>query len=108
MPRGGKLATGLGLLVAGTLVAAIVIFAGHSSDGLQGTPPMSYQQLWAAVLAGHNRFGNQFRRRRNAHCQSDGQVHRVHLRSRHWDLHRFTHWRPVFASVTRDYESFGS
>ncbi len=50
--RGGKLTAGIGLIVAGTLVAALVIFAGHSSDGLQGTPPMSYQQLWAAVLAG--------------------------------------------------------
>ncbi len=53
--RGGKLAAGVGLLVAGALVAAAVIFAGHSSDGLQGTPPMSYQQLWAAVLSATNR-----------------------------------------------------
>lgn len=49
--RGGKLAAGIGLLVAGALIGGAVIFAGHSSEGLQGTPPMSYQQLWAAVLA---------------------------------------------------------
>ncbi len=48
---GGKLAAGIGLLILGTLVTAGVVVAGHSSDGLQGTPPISYQALWASVLA---------------------------------------------------------
>ena len=41
-----------------------IFVAGHSSDGLQGTPPMSYQQLWAAVLAGLTVLGHRSRRRR--------------------------------------------
>ncbi len=49
---GTKLMAGLGLIAAGVFVAAVVIVAGHNSDGLQGTPPIRYQQLWAAVLAG--------------------------------------------------------
>jgi hypothetical protein len=54
---GGKLAAGLLLMAAGTFVAGIVIMAGHSSDGLQGTPPMSYPQLWAACMAGVTLLG---------------------------------------------------
>ncbi len=49
--KGTRLAAGLGLILAGALLAAAVIVAGHSSDGLQGTPPISYELLWAAVLA---------------------------------------------------------
>lgn len=49
---GGKLISGLLLMAAGAVVAGVVIFTGHSSDGLQGTPPMSYEQLWAGCLAG--------------------------------------------------------
>lgn len=48
---GVKLYSGLALMAAGTFVAGLVIMAGHSSDGLQGTPPMSYQQLWAGCMA---------------------------------------------------------
>jgi len=48
---GMKLMGGLALILAGTLLAALVVVAGHSSDGLQGTPPISYEALWATVLA---------------------------------------------------------
>ncbi len=45
------------MIVAGILVAAVVVAAGHSSDGLQGVPPISYQALWAAVLAALTALG---------------------------------------------------
>ncbi|MEM6980817.1 MAG: cytochrome c biogenesis protein ResB, partial [Planctomycetota bacterium] len=48
---GKKLAAGLAFLAAGMGVAAAIIFLGHNDDGLQGTPPMSYAQLWAGILA---------------------------------------------------------
>ena len=48
---GGRLLAGIGLILAGVLLAAVVIAAGHNSDGLQGVPPISYQTLWAGVLA---------------------------------------------------------
>ncbi|MEM8666343.1 MAG: cytochrome c biogenesis protein CcsA [Planctomycetota bacterium] len=49
--RGGKLVAGIGLLVLGTIITCLVAVAGHSSDGLQGRPPIEYQTLWALVLA---------------------------------------------------------
>lgn len=48
---GIRLAAGIGMALAGIAVAAVVIAAGHNSDGLQGVPPFSYAALWAAVLA---------------------------------------------------------
>lgn len=48
---GTKLVAGVACLVLGTIVTGIVVVAGHSSDGLQGTPPMSYSTLWASMLA---------------------------------------------------------
>ena len=48
---GGKLAGGLLLIAVGAGLATLLIMAGHSSEGLQGTPPISYQQLWAGLLA---------------------------------------------------------
>jgi ABC-type transport system involved in cytochrome c biogenesis permease subunit len=55
--NGGKLIAGLLLIAAGVGVAAAVIMAGHSNDGLQGTPPISYQRLWAACMAGLTLLG---------------------------------------------------
>jgi ABC-type transport system involved in cytochrome c biogenesis permease subunit len=49
--QGGRLTGGLCLIALGVALASLVIVAGHNSDGLQGTPPISYQSLWAAVLA---------------------------------------------------------
>ena len=48
--RGTTLMTGVGFLVAGAAVAAMIIATGHNSDGLQGNPPMPYTTLWAMVL----------------------------------------------------------
>ncbi len=48
---GIRLAAGIGLILAGILLAGVVVAAGHNSDGLQGVPPISYQALWAGVLA---------------------------------------------------------
>ncbi|MCG8653765.1 MAG: cytochrome C biogenesis protein, partial [Pirellulales bacterium] len=49
---GGRLAAGIGFLMAGCVTAGLIIQAGHSSDGLQGNPPFSYDLLWTFVLAG--------------------------------------------------------
>lgn len=48
---GTKLVAGFTLISAGFLLATLVVVAGHSSDGLQGTPPISYEALWATILA---------------------------------------------------------
>ncbi|MAI34808.1 MAG: cytochrome C biogenesis protein [Planctomycetaceae bacterium TMED240] len=49
--KGSRLAFGIGLIALGSLLAFFVVAAGHSSEGLQGTPPISYEALWASVLA---------------------------------------------------------
>lgn len=49
--KGAQLLGGIGLISLGSLLAFVVVAAGHSSEGLQGTPPMSYEALWASVLA---------------------------------------------------------
>ncbi len=49
--KGGKVALGVGFLIAGTLLAGVVIRLGQNSEGLQGTPPMQYETLWALMLA---------------------------------------------------------
>lgn len=48
--RGGKRLAGIGFLAAGAAVAGLIIASGHNSDGLQGTPPISYEALWGGVL----------------------------------------------------------
>ena len=48
---GTRLWVGAVLVASGMALAAIVISAGSSSDGLQGVPPMSSQTLWGGVLA---------------------------------------------------------
>lgn len=49
--KGTQLLAGVGLIALGSLLAFFVVVAGHSSEGLQGTPPISYEALWASVLA---------------------------------------------------------
>lgn len=46
---GGRLAAGIAFIVAGFAVAGLIIASGHSSDGLQGAPPITYQSLWHVV-----------------------------------------------------------
>ena len=50
--RGTRLLSGIACMIAGAAVATFVVMAGHSSDGLQGTPPMDYGTLWAFTLTG--------------------------------------------------------
>ena len=49
--KGSQLLAGVGLIALGSLLAFFVVAAGHSSEGLQGTPPISYEALWASMLA---------------------------------------------------------
>ncbi|MEM9367959.1 MAG: cytochrome c biogenesis protein ResB, partial [Planctomycetota bacterium] len=48
---GTRLVAALAFMVLGVTVAGMIVFLGHSDEGLQGTPPISYGQLWAAMLA---------------------------------------------------------
>ena len=48
--KGAKLFGGLGLIALGTLVAGVIVSTGHNSDGLQGEPPITYDQLWSWVM----------------------------------------------------------
>ncbi len=50
--RGTRLLSGIACMIAGAAVGTFVVMAGHSSDGLQGTPPMDYGTLWAFTLTG--------------------------------------------------------
>lgn len=50
--KGMRLVAGIACMIAGAAVAALVIMAGHSSDGLQGEPPIEYSTLWAFTLTG--------------------------------------------------------
>ena len=49
--KGIRAQAGWSLLAVGSVLAALVISAGHSSDGSPGVPPISCQVLWAVVLA---------------------------------------------------------
>ena len=49
--KGGGLLGGLGFMAAGSVVAGLIIASGHNAEGLQGTPPITYGQLWGLVLA---------------------------------------------------------
>jgi ABC-type transport system involved in cytochrome c biogenesis permease subunit len=50
--QGDKLVPGIIVsLIGGALITA-VIMSGHTFDGLQGKPPISYDQLWLAVKGG--------------------------------------------------------
>lgn len=52
LAKGSRLLAGLfiSLIGAGLLVAVIV--AGHTADGLQGAPPISYDTLWSLLKCG--------------------------------------------------------
>jgi ABC-type transport system involved in cytochrome c biogenesis permease subunit len=50
--KGGRLLGGLAIFAFGCLLCYFVVAAGHSSDGVQGQPPVSYQTLWGAMVAG--------------------------------------------------------
>ncbi|MCO8120179.1 cytochrome c biogenesis protein CcsA [Stieleria sp. TO1_6] len=48
---GSRLMAGIVFLVVGFAVAGLIVASGHSSDGLQGAPPISYAALWRFVQA---------------------------------------------------------
>lgn len=47
--KGGKLIGGLLLSALGLAMVSAVIMSGHTSDGLQGKPPISYDTLWGML-----------------------------------------------------------
>jgi len=47
---GTTLWTGIAFLVAGALVAAMIVATGHNAEGLQGDPRFSYSTLWNGIL----------------------------------------------------------
>ncbi|MEM9588262.1 MAG: cytochrome c biogenesis protein CcsA, partial [Planctomycetota bacterium] len=49
--KGTRLAAASAFLIAGCVVAALIIWSGQNSDGLQGTPPISYDSFWG-IFAG--------------------------------------------------------
>ena len=46
---GPQLIAGVVFLAIGAAITTAIIFSGHSSDGLQGAPPISYDVLWRCV-----------------------------------------------------------
>ncbi len=48
--KGAKLYAGIALMLLGTAVAAAVVMLGHNDEGLQGTPPITYNALWNTML----------------------------------------------------------
>ncbi|MEZ6133667.1 MAG: cytochrome c biogenesis protein CcsA [Pirellulaceae bacterium] len=50
--KGAKLAAGTTIALAGLGLVLLVIAGGHTADGLQGKPPVSYETLWGMLKAG--------------------------------------------------------
>ncbi|MFO0939654.1 MAG: hypothetical protein U0930_02685 [Pirellulales bacterium] len=50
--KGLKLIAGILVSALGGLLVTAVIMTGHAVDGLQGKPPISYDQLWTMVKVG--------------------------------------------------------
>ncbi len=50
--RGSQLWGGLAISLLGTALIVAVIVAGHTADGLQGAPPISYDTLWSFLKLG--------------------------------------------------------
>ncbi|MCD0458458.1 cytochrome c biogenesis protein [Roseiconus lacunae] len=47
--KGSRLVAGVLFLLAGVVVAGVIVASGNSSDGLQGAPPFSYETLWRCM-----------------------------------------------------------
>lgn len=50
--RGMKLLAGIIVSALGAVLVTAVIMTGHAADGLQGKPPVTYDQLWTLVKVG--------------------------------------------------------
>lgn len=48
--NGARLYSGIAAIVLGLVTTAIIVSSGQSSEGLQGEPPMAYDQLWRLIL----------------------------------------------------------
>ncbi|MEO1529125.1 MAG: cytochrome c biogenesis protein CcsA [Planctomycetota bacterium] len=46
---GGRLVAGWLFMLLGAAAIGVIVFLGHSSDGLQGAPPFSYDVLWRVM-----------------------------------------------------------
>lgn len=47
--KGSQLIAGCVFLAIGAALTAAIVFGGHSTEGLQGAPPISYPTLWRCV-----------------------------------------------------------
>ena len=50
--KGSRLAWGTVVASCGGLLALLVIFTGHQTDGLQGKPPLAYETVWRLLQGG--------------------------------------------------------
>lgn len=50
--KGGRLLLGSVISLLGAGIVTMVIITGHASDGLQGEPPISYDELWGVMKIG--------------------------------------------------------
>jgi ABC-type transport system involved in cytochrome c biogenesis permease subunit len=50
--KGGRLLLGWIVTLLGAVLVTAVILSGHAADGLQGQPPISYDQLWFGLKIG--------------------------------------------------------
>ena len=50
--KGSRLLWGTAVSLVGGLLALLVIFTGHQTDGLQGKPPISYETVWRLLQIG--------------------------------------------------------
>ena len=50
--KGSRLAWGTVVASVGGLLALLVIFTGHQTDGLQGKPPLAYETVWRLLQGG--------------------------------------------------------
>ena len=48
--KGRQLMTGVAFLTVGLVLTLLVVLAGHSGEGVQGNPPISYQNLWRGLV----------------------------------------------------------
>jgi cytochrome c-type biogenesis protein CcsB len=50
--KGVRLALGAMVSLIGAAIISVVIVSGHTADGLQGAPPISYDALWSVLRGG--------------------------------------------------------
>ncbi len=49
---GARLWSGLAVTIAGIVLTTLIVLGGHNSDGLQGTPWLSWDALWNGIRLG--------------------------------------------------------